>query len=263
MVAARRTPRAARLRSPILRGLRRGAMLPELEAGDGHSGGATSPEHRCRRPRTGLEVLRGSPTSSSPSAAAARWTWRSCCAPTRPPRRRRPPRSEAGDRVEQRDPHARPRPRPPAARAARPPTSPWSTSGTTSTRSPGRRCCPTGWCSTPSSPAAVTPYQRATSGIDAVCQAIESLWATGATDDSREIARRGLALAAHAPRGPSCTEPAPSRPRRACAWQPPRRPRDQRLQDHGRPRAVLRTHEAPRDQPRACRGLDTGAGCDT
>jgi alcohol dehydrogenase len=37
-------------------------------------------------------------------------------------------------------------------------------------------------------------YQRATSGIDAVCQAIESRWATGATDESREYARRALAL---------------------------------------------------------------------
>jgi alcohol dehydrogenase len=37
-------------------------------------------------------------------------------------------------------------------------------------------------------------YQRATSGIDAVCQAIESLWATGATDESREYARRALPL---------------------------------------------------------------------
>jgi alcohol dehydrogenase len=38
------------------------------------------------------------------------------------------------------------------------------------------------------------PYQRATSGIDAVCQAIESLWATRATEESRDDARRGLAL---------------------------------------------------------------------
>lgn len=37
-------------------------------------------------------------------------------------------------------------------------------------------------------------YQRATSGIDAVCQAIESLWAVGATDDSRRFARAGLRL---------------------------------------------------------------------
>jgi alcohol dehydrogenase len=35
-------------------------------------------------------------------------------------------------------------------------------------------------------------YQRATSGIDAVCQAIESLWATGATEASREDARAAL-----------------------------------------------------------------------
>lgn len=35
-------------------------------------------------------------------------------------------------------------------------------------------------------------HQRATSGIDAVAQAIESLWAVGATDDSRLYARRAL-----------------------------------------------------------------------
>jgi alcohol dehydrogenase len=37
-------------------------------------------------------------------------------------------------------------------------------------------------------------YQRATSGIDAVCQAIESLWATAATDRSRYFARIALRL---------------------------------------------------------------------
>jgi alcohol dehydrogenase len=37
-------------------------------------------------------------------------------------------------------------------------------------------------------------YQRATSGIDAVCQAIESLWAVGATDASRTYAREALPL---------------------------------------------------------------------
>ena len=39
-----------------------------------------------------------------------------------------------------------------------------------------------------------TPYQRATSGIDAVCQAVESLWAMGATQDSRRFARAALGL---------------------------------------------------------------------
>lgn len=39
-----------------------------------------------------------------------------------------------------------------------------------------------------------TAYQRATSGIDAVCQAIESLWAAGATDRSRHFARVALRL---------------------------------------------------------------------
>src|SRR5690606_31046129 len=38
-----------------------------------------------------------------------------------------------------------------------------------------------------------TPYQRATSGIDAVAQAIESLWAAGATSLSRRYARHALA----------------------------------------------------------------------
>jgi alcohol dehydrogenase len=37
-------------------------------------------------------------------------------------------------------------------------------------------------------------YQRATSGIDAVAQAIESLWATGATATSRRFARHALRL---------------------------------------------------------------------
>jgi alcohol dehydrogenase len=40
-----------------------------------------------------------------------------------------------------------------------------------------------------------SPYQRATSGVDALCQAIESLWAAGATQASREHARQGLDLA--------------------------------------------------------------------
>lgn len=39
-----------------------------------------------------------------------------------------------------------------------------------------------------------SPYQRATSGIDAICQAIESLWAAGATPESRSDARRALGL---------------------------------------------------------------------
>ena len=37
-------------------------------------------------------------------------------------------------------------------------------------------------------------YQRATSGIDAITQAIESLWAVGATDRSRKFARHALRL---------------------------------------------------------------------
>lgn len=37
-------------------------------------------------------------------------------------------------------------------------------------------------------------HQRATSGIDAVSQAVESLWAAGATDESRRFARRALRM---------------------------------------------------------------------
>ncbi len=37
-------------------------------------------------------------------------------------------------------------------------------------------------------------HQRATSGVDALCQSIESLWAVGATEESRRYARYGLAL---------------------------------------------------------------------
>lgn len=40
-----------------------------------------------------------------------------------------------------------------------------------------------------------SPYQRATSGIDALSQAMESLWAVEATDESRVFAREGLQLA--------------------------------------------------------------------
>lgn len=37
-------------------------------------------------------------------------------------------------------------------------------------------------------------HQRATSGVDAICQSIESLWATGSTSHSRQLARRALGL---------------------------------------------------------------------
>jgi alcohol dehydrogenase len=46
----------------------------------------------------------------------------------------------------------------------------------------------------PSLTGSSTPYQRATSGIDAVCQAIESLWAVGGTAASRTDARGALRL---------------------------------------------------------------------
>ncbi|WP_460543456.1 phosphonoacetaldehyde reductase [Glycomyces halotolerans] len=39
-----------------------------------------------------------------------------------------------------------------------------------------------------------SPYQRATSGIDAICQAVESLWSRDATELSRGFAREALGL---------------------------------------------------------------------
>lgn len=39
-----------------------------------------------------------------------------------------------------------------------------------------------------------SPYQRATSGVDAIAQAVESLWAQGASEASRDHARAALAL---------------------------------------------------------------------
>ncbi len=50
--------------------------------------------------------------------------------------------------------------------------------------------------------------QRATSGVDAVAQAVESLWATGATDRSRAFARQALTLLLPA-LVPFVTSPAP------------------------------------------------------
>lgn len=46
----------------------------------------------------------------------------------------------------------------------------------------------------PDLPRSGSAHQRATSGIDAVCQAAESLWAVGGTPESREFARAGLEL---------------------------------------------------------------------
>lgn len=46
----------------------------------------------------------------------------------------------------------------------------------------------------PDLPRSGSAHQRATSGIDAVCQATESLWAVGGTADSRRFARAALAL---------------------------------------------------------------------
>lgn len=39
-----------------------------------------------------------------------------------------------------------------------------------------------------------SPYQRATSGIDALAQAIEGLWATDSTPDAKEFARQAMSL---------------------------------------------------------------------
>lgn len=44
-------------------------------------------------------------------------------------------------------------------------------------------------------------HQRATSGVDALCQSIESLWAVAATDESRRYARYGLCLVSRNIRG--------------------------------------------------------------
>lgn len=52
-------------------------------------------------------------------------------------------------------------------------------------------------------------YQRATSGLDALAQAIESLWATGATEDSRRDARAAMALVLEHLE-PSVTDPSPA-----------------------------------------------------
>lgn len=46
-----------------------------------------------------------------------------------------------------------------------------------------------------------SPHQRATSGMDAICQAIESSWAAGSTPSSRRFARHALGLLLPAVRG--------------------------------------------------------------
>ena len=43
-------------------------------------------------------------------------------------------------------------------------------------------------------PSTQTPYQNATTNFDAYAQAVESLWAKGATDESKRYANRALAL---------------------------------------------------------------------
>lgn len=56
------------------------------------------------------------------------------------------------------------------------------------------RYLPTDTLLVPEFAATQTPYQRASTEFDAYAQAVESLWAVSATADSREYARRALAL---------------------------------------------------------------------
>ncbi len=58
-------------------------------------------------------------------------------------------------------------------------------------------------------------HQRATSGMDALCQSIESLWAVAATDESRRYARYGLCLVSRNIRG-FVHEPSRSNARAMC-----------------------------------------------
>ena len=56
------------------------------------------------------------------------------------------------------------------------------------------RYLPTDQLLIPEFTAAQTPYQRASTEFDAYAQAVESLWAVGATDESRTVARKALDL---------------------------------------------------------------------
>ena len=58
------------------------------------------------------------------------------------------------------------------------------------------RYLPTDQLLIPEFTAAQTPYQRASTEFDAYAQAVESLWAVGATDESRAFARKALDLMA-------------------------------------------------------------------
>lgn len=58
------------------------------------------------------------------------------------------------------------------------------------------RYLPTDALLIPEFTATQTPYQRASTEFDAYAQAVESLWAVGATDESRAYARRALELMA-------------------------------------------------------------------
>ena len=58
------------------------------------------------------------------------------------------------------------------------------------------RYLPTDQLLIPEFTAAQTPYQRASTEFDAYAQAVESLWAVGATDESRVFARKALDLMA-------------------------------------------------------------------
>ena len=56
------------------------------------------------------------------------------------------------------------------------------------------RYLPTDVLLVPEFSATQTPYQKAATNFDAYAQAVESLWAKGATDESKEYANRALAL---------------------------------------------------------------------
>lgn len=58
------------------------------------------------------------------------------------------------------------------------------------------RYLPTGQLLIPEFTATQTPYQRASTEFDAYAQAVESLWAVGATDESRSYAQKALDLMA-------------------------------------------------------------------
>jgi len=55
-------------------------------------------------------------------------------------------------------------------------------------------CLPTGYLLDPQLGLSASPYIKASCGMDALCQAIESLWAKGATEESRSFAKEAIPL---------------------------------------------------------------------